>query len=113
MKKYKVILDIDAEDDLYEIFAAAAEDRSIDHAKAHIASLQASCRTLAATPMRGHVPPELFEIGVTEFKEIHSGTYRIMYSIEGQSVYVHCILDGRRDVGTLLQQRFFRRLPGQ
>ena len=110
MIKYKVIFDIDAEDDLYEIFAAAAEERSIERAETLIASLQALCRTLSTTPMRGHVTPELCDIGVTEFREIHYEVYRIMYSIESRFVFVHCVLDGRRDIETVLQQRFFRQL---
>jgi toxin ParE1/3/4 len=112
MKKYKVLFDFDAEDDLFEIFTAAEEERSMERAQALIASLQNLCRTLATTPMRGHVPPELLEIGVIEFREIHYEVYRIIYSIESRSVYVHCILDGRRDIETLLHERFFRQSPG-
>jgi toxin ParE1/3/4 len=108
MKKYKVIFDIDAEDDLFEIFTAAAEERSVERAEALIGSLQKLCRTLSTSPMRGHVLPELFAIGVTEFRELHYGVDRIVYSIESRSVYVHCVLDERRDVETILQQRFFR-----
>ena len=59
-------------------------------------------------PLRGHIPSELFEIGVVEFREINYQPYRIFYSIEINNVLVHCILDGRRDVQTILQERSLR-----
>lgn len=58
---------------------------------------------LGATP-----PTELFDIGVLEFRELHHNPYRIIYSVESATVYVHCVLDGRRDIETILQERLLR-----
>ena len=58
--------------------------------------------------MRGHPPPELERIGMLDFKEIHYKPYRIIYEIYKSEVFVHCILDGRRDLQELLHKRVLR-----
>jgi hypothetical protein len=57
---------------------------------------------------RSHLPPELERISVLEFREVFFKAYRITYQIIGNNVYVHCILDGRRDMQDSLQQRVLR-----
>ena len=108
MKEYDVIVDIDAEDDLFGIYSHVALNDSIERADKLFASLQRTCYKLKTLPLRSNIPPELLEIGVTEFRELHFKPYRIIYSIESTSVHVHCILDGRRDVQTILQERLLR-----
>jgi toxin ParE1/3/4 len=108
MKEYNVIVDIDAEDDLFGIYSYVALNDSTERADKLFASLRRTCYKLETLPLRGNIPPELLEIGVTEFRELHFKPYRIIYSIESASVHVHCILDGRRDVQTILQERLLR-----
>jgi toxin ParE1/3/4 len=108
MKTYNVVFDNAAEDDLYELYTYVARNDSIERADKIFNSLRKTCYKLATVPNRGHLPPELFEIGVIEFREIRFKPYRIFYSIENNIVYVHCILDGRRDIQTILQERFLR-----
>ncbi|MCU0453537.1 MAG: type II toxin-antitoxin system RelE/ParE family toxin [Bacteroidetes bacterium] len=108
MKKYDVVLDTDAEDDLFDIYAYVAVNDLTDKADKLFASLRRTCLKLKTLPYRGNVPPELFEIGVVEFREIRYKPFRILYSIEGSTVNVHCVLDGRRDMQTILQERLLR-----
>ncbi len=56
----------------------------------------------------GNVPPELERISVTGFLEIHFRPYRIIYQVIENDLFIHCILDGRRDLQTLLQERLLR-----
>jgi toxin ParE1/3/4 len=108
MKKFNVFIDTNAEDDLFDIYSYVALNDSIEHADKIFTALRNTCFKLKTVPLRGNVPPELFEIGVTEFREIHYNPYRIIYTIVSTSVYIHCILDGRRDVQTILQERLLR-----
>jgi toxin ParE1/3/4 len=108
MKKYNVIFDNSAEDDLYEIYTYIAINDSVERADKLFNALRNTCNKLRTLPLRGHIPPELFDIGVVEFREIHYKPYRIFYSIENNIVQVHCILDGRRDIQTILQERSLR-----
>ena len=64
--------------------------------------------SLADNPERGRIPPELERIGVYEYLEIHVKAYRIIYQIIDNDVFIHCILDGRRDLLELLEYRILR-----
>jgi toxin ParE1/3/4 len=108
MKKYEVIFDQDAEDDLFDIYAFVAMTDSVERADRLFAALRRTCLKLRKLPVRGNIPTELFEIGVVEFRERHYKPYRIIYSVESTTVYVHCVLDGRRDIQTILQERLLR-----
>ena len=108
MKKYEVIFDQDAEDDLFDIYAYVAVNDSVERADGLFTALRRTCVKLKTLPFRGNIPAELFEIGVVEFREIHYKPYRIIYSVDALAVYVHCILDGRRDIQTILQERLLR-----
>ena len=108
MKKYNILFDVDAEDDLLDIYRYVDLNDSFEGADKLFASLRKTCHKLKLFPHRGNVPPELFEIGVVEFREVRYKPYRILYSIESNSVLVHCILDGCRDIQTILQERLLR-----
>ncbi len=108
MKKYNVVFDTTAQDDLYEIYTYVAMNDSVERADKLFRALRNTCYKLKILPLRGHIPPELFEVGVVEFREIHYKPYRIFYSIENNTVQVHCVLDGRRDIQTILQERYLR-----
>jgi len=108
MKKYEVVVDNDAEVDLFDIYSYVALNDTIEKADRLFVALRKTCNTLKTLPLRGNIPTELFEVGVVEFRELHYKPYRIIYSIESSVVLVHCILDGRRDIQTILQERLLR-----
>ena len=108
MKKYDVIFDQDAEDDLFDIYTFAAMNDSVERADRLLSALRRTCQKLRKLPLRGKIPTELFQIGVVEFRELHYKPYRVIYSLESTTVYVHCVLDGQRDIQTILQERLLR-----
>ena len=108
MKKYEVIFDRDAEDDLFDIYAFVAVTDSVGKADRLFAALRRTCHRLRHLPQRGNIPTDLFEIGVVEFRELHYRSYRVIYSLESATVYVHCVPDGRRDIQAILQERLLR-----
>jgi toxin ParE1/3/4 len=108
MKRYNVLFDKSAEDDLYDLYTYVARNDSFDHADRLFDALRKTYRKLSTAPLRGRIPPELLDVGVVEFREISYKPYRIFYSIEARTVLVHCILDGRRDIQTILQERSLR-----
>ena len=57
---------------------------------------------------RGHVPPELSLLGIDDFLELTYKPYRIIYQVIEKVVFIHCVLDGRRDMQKLLQERLMR-----
>ena len=73
-----------------------------------IQQLEAAYESLARLPDRGNVPKELSGVGLTEFREAHIGPYRMIYRVAARNVSVIGVLDGRRDVQSLLQRRLLR-----
>ncbi|MFA7061896.1 MAG: type II toxin-antitoxin system RelE/ParE family toxin [Pedobacter sp.] len=106
--KYKIVLVVAAKSDLREIFRYVELNDSLEHADNLVNGIEQAITSLAVMPQRGHCPPELDKIGIREFREIHFKQYRIVYSIHENEVIAHCVLDGRRDMQTLLQQRLLR-----
>ncbi len=108
MKRYRVRVVEDAEQDLMDVHYYVATHDSPESATRVIDRLESLCVRLAEFPFRGHFPPELERIGVTTFREVHFKPYRIIYEVIGSEVFIHCVLDGRRDLNSLLERRLLR-----
>jgi len=108
VKRYRVRLTEDAEQDLIDIYRYIALHDSVENADYVLDQLESLCSRLTDLPERGHVPPELDRIGVTNYKEINFKPYRAIYEVIRQDVFIHCILDGRRDMPSLLERRLIR-----
>ena len=106
--KYSVLIVQDAEDDLFDIYRYILENDSDTKAEYVVSRIEETCTSLQELPDRGHIPPELERVGVFGYREIHFKPYRIIYEIEGRRVFIHCILDGRRDLQDLLEGRLLR-----
>lgn len=104
----RVRLIVDAEEDLFDLCRYVAEQDSPGAAERLLDRLETACRSLAELPERGHLPPELDRIGVPAYREIDLAPYRIIYRIASRAVFVHAILDGRRDLADLLHRRLLR-----
>ena len=98
----------DDEKDLYEIYNYVRKSGSPINAQKLFLRLEQTCMSLTDNPKRWHIPPELERIGVYEYREIHIKRYRIIYQIINNDVFIHCILDGRRDLQELLEYRILR-----
>lgn len=108
MKKYNVFIIADAEEDLFGIYNYVSRHDSISNAENLIDNIEETCKKLSTFPNRGHIPPELERIGIFAYKEIHYKPFRIIYQIVDTNIHIHCILDGRRDLPELLQDRLIR-----
>ncbi|MBT9139366.1 MAG: hypothetical protein DDT31_01950 [Syntrophomonadaceae bacterium] len=106
--KYKVHLVEDAELDILEIYSYVAQNDSVEKADRLLDNIERTIMKLKSLPERGHFPPELERIGILEFREIFFKPYRIIYQVIKSDVYVHCVLDGRRDLQDILQRRVLR-----
>ena len=105
MKKYSVVVDVEAERDLDDIAAYIAEHDSIERAVDVATKIERTFAALAAFPNRGAHPKELLDYGNRDFREIKFEPYRILYRVLAREVVVVLIADGRRDMRTLLARR--------
>jgi toxin ParE1/3/4 len=106
--KYNVYVISDAEKDLFEIYDYIKKSGYPQNAGKNFPEIETACQNLSFNPEKGHYPPELQRIDVHEYREIHVKVYRIIYQIIEADVFIHCILDGRRDIPEILQQRNLR-----
>lgn len=106
--KFKVNIVSEAEDDLIEIYKYVYRNDNEQNADTLFNKLLSKCLSLDKFPKRGHVPPELELIGIEEYLEIHYKPYRIVYKIIDNEVFIYCIIDGKRDMQKILQERLFR-----
>ena len=98
----------DAEEDLLDIYEYVYLNDSEDNAEKLFNNLYRKCLTLQAFPKRGRILPELKLLEIENFLEIFYKPYRIVYQIIQDEVFMHCILDGRREIQKLLQERLLR-----
>jgi len=108
VRRYRVRIIEDAEQDLIEIYTYVATNDSVEKADYLLDRLETLCLSLDEPAARGHVPPELDRIGTSAYREVHFKPYRVIYQIIGRNVYIHCVLDGRRDMQALLERRLLR-----
>ena len=107
--KFTVHLVADAEQDLTDIYQYVARNDTPTKAEKLLQNLESTILNLQTMPLRGHVPLELERAGVLEFRELLFKPYRIIYQVTKAEVYVHCVLDGRRNMQELLQERVLKR----
>lgn len=105
---FEVFLVEDAERDIEDIYRYIAEHDSIENAGRVINALEQLCAKLAELPERGNIPKELRGLGITEYREVHHDPYRIIYRVFERRMVVYCVVDGRRDMQSLLQIRLLR-----
>lgn len=106
--KFTVYLVEDAEKDLVDLYRYVAQNDSAEKADRLLDNLEQTILKLETMPGRGHFPPELERIGVREYREIFYKPYRIIYQVKKSEVFVHCVLEGRRDLQDILQSRVLR-----
>jgi toxin ParE1/3/4 len=70
-----------------------------------IDELQSAVNSLAEFPDRGSIPKELRRISNHKFRQLIVQHYRIIYQIARNAIYINAVLDGRRDIQTLLKRR--------
>lgn len=105
---YKVNFVDSAEKDLIEIYTYVFENDCEINADYLKQNLQTKCFELETFPFRGHSLSELLNFNTSDFLEIHFKSYRIIYQVRNQDVFIHCILDGRRDIKKILEERLLR-----
>lgn len=105
MMVFEVLLTNDAARDLEEIYNYIALHDSPQNADYILSRIEKVFSSLSEFPERGVYPDELLALGIREYREIFFKPYRIVYRVMNNIVYVLLIVDGRRDMQSLLQRR--------
>ena len=102
---FAVLLTKDAARDLNELYDYIVVHDSPRKADYVLEKIETAFSTLSEFPERGVYPKELLKLGIREYREIFFKPYRIIYRVMDKNVYVLLIVDGRRDMQSLLQRR--------
>ena len=108
MKITKIFFVPDAEEDIFDIYKYNNRNYSRENALRTVREIKSTIYRLRDYPEMGNIPSELERINIDEYREIHSAPYRIIYQIVDKNIYVHAVLDARRDLKSLLSERVLR-----
>lgn len=106
-KSYQVLWTQTAQQDLTEIIEYIAQD-SVGNALEILHKLEFKAALLLALPNRGRIVPELLHTGISQYRELISAPWRIIYRVESRQVLVMAVLDSRRDLQAVLLNRLAR-----
>ena len=104
----KVVVLESAQADLVELRSYIVKNFSVTTWRATYAKLKLAIRNLAKFPQLGGIPAELETLNPTQYRQILSGMNRVIYEVRQDAVYVHLIIDTRRDLKEVLMQRLLR-----
>lgn len=104
----KVVFLHDAEEDLKELRRYIVSKFGKDIWLETKAQIKTTTKSLAAFPQSGHIPDELAELGMAQYRQVIAGMNRIIYEVRGDLLYVHIACDTRRDLRDLLARRLLR-----
>lgn len=96
-----------ARNDLTEIIEYLARDSSSIAIKI-LEKIENHVNELTKLPKRGRVIPELQRNNIVKYRELIISPWRIFYSIEAVNIYIHAVVDGRRNVEDFLLKRQLR-----
>lgn len=102
---YEVLLTVGAEQDMEELYDYIAEYDCAVNASRVLDQLLEVAQSLEIFPERGADPKELIALGIRDYRQTSFKPYRVIYRVLGHKVYIHLIVDGRRDMQSLLARR--------
>ena len=93
--------------DLEGLIDYIARDAPINAGKI-LSQLRSKAESLNIAPERGRLVPALLRHGLAVWRELIVRPHRILYRIDGKTVYVLAVFDSRRDLEDVLLERLVR-----
>lgn len=97
-----------AELDLKDLRSYIIKEFSLSTWQKTLQQIKASIGHLARFPLLGAIPDELRNLNLTQYRQVLSGMNRIIYEVRQNTVYIHLIVDARRDMPSFLMWRLVR-----
>ena len=106
---FMVLLTADAAGDLEELYQYIAVHDAPGKADHVLTNIEKIFGSLSESPERGVYPKELIALGIRDYREVFFKPYRLIYRVIGNNVYILLIVDGRREMQSLLQRRLLNK----
>lgn len=103
--RHEVLLTRGAEQDLEALHEYISDFDSPANANQVLDRLMEVVDGLALFPGRGSYPKELVALGIKDYRQMVLKPYRVIYRVLGSQVVIYLIVDGRRDMQSLLARR--------
>ena len=103
--EFEVLLTQGAEQDLEAIYDYICEFDGVASANYVLDALMDVVENLSRLPERGSYPKELVSLGIKEYRQTFFKPYRVIYRVADNKVIIYLIVDGRRDMQTVLARR--------
>jgi len=104
----KVVILESAEYDLKELRAYLVKNFSVATWESSYSQIKTVIRHLQMFPLAGAIPDEFESLDLTQYRQVMAGMNRIIYEVRTETVYIHIIVDARRDLKSLLMRRLLR-----
>ena len=103
--RFIVFLTGNAAGDLVELYDYIALHDAPGKSEHVLTRIEKILSSLSESPERGTYSKELLTFRIRDYREIFFKPYRVIYRVMGDKVHVLLIVDGHRDMQTLLQRR--------
>lgn len=104
----KIVILESAEHDLKDLRSYVVKNFSSDAWQDNYTKLKESIRNLKTFPLAGGIPDEIAKLNLSQYRQLVSGQNRIVYEVRQDRIYIHMIVDVRRDMHALLTRRLLR-----
>jgi plasmid stabilization system protein ParE len=104
----KVVILQSAEHDLKELRDYIVRNFSLETWRNTYDKLKKAIRNLKTFPHAGSIPEEFERLNLCQYRQVLSGMNRIIYEVRQDIIYIHVIVDARRDMKSLLTRRLLR-----
>lgn len=104
----KIVILESAEQDLKLLRLYILKHFSIEVWRSSYTNIKQVIHNLKAFPEAGAMPDELEKLNLTQYRQVLSGMNRIIYELRQETIYIHMIVDSRRDLSGLLARRLLR-----
>ncbi len=106
-EKYMVVWTNSAESDLINIIEYIA-DENVVNAKKIFDDIKECVSKLNRLPQRGRMVPELLDQGINLYRELIIQSWRMVYRISENIVYVVLVFDSRQNAEDILLKRLIK-----
>ena len=103
-KMYEVLWSETAENDLLKIIEYIAQD-SPNNALKILKKIKNQVADLSFFPEKYRIVPELYDQGITLYREMVISPWRVQYRIADSQVFVLSVLDSRQNIEDILFKR--------
>ena len=105
---FRVVILDSAEQDIKDLKIYVVRNFSDKTWQSTYKKIKEAINNLQQFPQVGGIPDEIEKLNLTQYRQILSGVNRIIYEVRQDTIYVHIVVDARREMSALLTRRLLR-----